>query len=251
MRASYFTSIPLLLVILLSSCQPEIENFESESVADYLPLQPGKYITYRLDSTVFTGFGRTEEIHSFQEKQLVDAIVTDNMGRTSYRINRYLRDTAGTRPWTVSDVYFITPLEKSAEQVENNLRTIRLAVPIKQGFSWLGNNYLPIEPYNKTYSFSSSTNTQLDDWEYRYEAISETAVFNGKTFADVITITHIDEEYELENTTLQGKTFSMDRYAKGVGLVYQELIMWEQQPNSSGSPYKTGFGVRRSLLDHN
>lgn len=251
MRALLFTSTSLLLALLLGSCEPETENFESDSVSDYVSLQPGKYMIYRLDSTVFTGFGRTEEIHSYQEKHLVDAVVTDNLGRTSYRMNRYLRDTAGRQPWTVSDVYFITPLEKSVEQVENNLRTIRLAIPIRPGFTWLGNRYLPIEPYNKTYTFSSSTNTQLDDWEFRYDAVGETAVYNGKTFEDVITITHIDEEYELENTSLEGKTFSMDRYAKGVGLVYQELIMWEQQPNSSGSPYKTGFGIRRKLLDHN
>src|SRR5687767_4593912 len=171
MRAFSFTWVSLLLAFVLGSCEPETENFESESVTDYLPLQPGKFIIYRLDSTVFTGFGRTEEIHSYQEKHLVDAAVTDNLGRTSYRINRYLRDTTGTRPWIASDVYFITPLEKSAEQVENNLRTVRLAIPISPGFSWLGNNYLPIEPYNKTYSFSSSTNTQLDDWEYRYESV--------------------------------------------------------------------------------
>ena len=252
MRASFFTSICILLAALLFyGCEPETEILESEPISDYLPLQVGKYRIYRLDSTVFTGFGRTEEIHSYLEKNLVDAVITDNLGRTSYRIVRYLRDTAQQKPWSASDAYFITPLEKSAEVIENNLRTVRLVMPIKEGFSWKGNNYLPIYPYDKVYSFSSSTNTELNDWEYRYDAVGESTLLHGKTFDDVITVIHIDEEYELENSNLQGKTFSRDQYAKGIGLVYQELVMWEQQPNSGGTPYKTGFGIKRSLLDHN
>jgi hypothetical protein len=46
--------------------------------------------------------------------------------------------------------------------------------------------------------------------------------------------------------------YSLEKYAKGIGLVYQELILWEFQPNSGGvGGYKVGFGIRRSMIDHN
>ena len=48
------------------------------------------------------------------------------------------------------------------------------------------------------------------------------------------------------------KTYAIDKYAKGIGLIYQELDMWEYQPNTGGtSGYKVGFEVKRTLLDHN
>ena len=51
-------------LFFITSCEKETEEFKTEAIADYLPLAVGKYINYRLDSTVFTNFGRNEEIHS-------------------------------------------------------------------------------------------------------------------------------------------------------------------------------------------
>ena len=86
-------------LFFITSCEKETEEFKTEAIADYLPLAVGKYITYRLDSTVFTNLGRNEEIHSYQVKHMVDAQIADNLGRPSYRIIRYLRDSLGTQPW--------------------------------------------------------------------------------------------------------------------------------------------------------
>src|SRR5688572_15133991 len=83
-----------LFVAGIISCN-EKEEFTSEQLTDYFPLQVGKYITYRLDSTVFTGFQRVIEIHKYREKHVVDAVITDNQGRPTYRIFRYLSDSLG------------------------------------------------------------------------------------------------------------------------------------------------------------
>src|SRR6187397_1498439 len=83
---------------LFFSCN-EKEDFTTEALADYMPLSVGKFITYRIDSMVFTNFGRSTEIHKYQVKHQVDALITDNLGRPTYRIFRFIRDTAGTQPW--------------------------------------------------------------------------------------------------------------------------------------------------------
>ena len=46
----------------------------------------------------------------------------------------------------------------------------------------------------------------------------------------------------------------VEKYAKGIGLVYQEYIMWEYQyrsTNNTDDGYKVGFGVKRRMINHN
>src|SRR5687768_5595439 len=103
MRAFQF--LLLLTSVFLFSCEKEIEEFQTEPLSTYISPQPGKYITYRIDSTLFTNFGATIEVHSYQEKHEVDALITDNLGRPSYRVFRFIRDTNGAGPWKPSGSY--------------------------------------------------------------------------------------------------------------------------------------------------
>src|SRR5215470_1597329 len=100
--------------ISIFSCKKQVEVIDD---TDYqkarlleltIPLQAGKYITYRVDSTVFTNFGRTTEVHKYLVKHVVDALVTDNLDRPSYRIYTYISDTTGTQPWQANGSYLIT-----------------------------------------------------------------------------------------------------------------------------------------------
>src|SRR6478672_9108651 len=86
--------------IVFFGCHKKTEEFTSAPLSDYLPLQVGKYITYRLDSTVFTNFGTVTVVNSYQEKHVIDSKFTDASGRDSYRIFRFIRDTAGTQLWS-------------------------------------------------------------------------------------------------------------------------------------------------------
>ncbi|MBS1656200.1 MAG: hypothetical protein JSU05_15210, partial [Bacteroidetes bacterium] len=58
MRSTTIQVILLLALLpgLLVSCGKKTEDFQTEAISDYVPLASGKYITYRLDSTVFTNF---------------------------------------------------------------------------------------------------------------------------------------------------------------------------------------------------
>src|SRR5438309_968141 len=46
-----------LAIVTISSCKKETETLQTEALSSYIPTQTGKYITYRLDSTIFTNFG--------------------------------------------------------------------------------------------------------------------------------------------------------------------------------------------------
>ncbi len=249
---AYFAGM-LILLISFSSCKKQTDDFILESVNDYQPLQVGKYIIYALDSTVYTNFGRDTEIHSYQEKHEVDAVISDNLGRPAYRIFRFLRDADGLTQWTYAGTYFITIEDNKVEVNENNLRVLKLASPITENFSWKGNTYLPTEPYGSVYTFSNDD--YMDDWDFTYESKGETLVLENHTVENVITVNLINESLNYPMTSDEAiayRNYGVDKYAKGIGLVYQEFVMWEYQPNTSGpSGYTTGFGIKRSMLDHN
>ncbi|HZH94618.1 MAG TPA: hypothetical protein VEY06_01990 [Flavisolibacter sp.] len=253
MRTSSFYLLTSLAILLIAfGCKTEKQDLEVETVADYLPLQTGKYITYRLDSLVFTNSGRAEETHSYQEKHAVDAQIMDNLGRPAYRVFRHIRDTAAAQPWRPSGSYFITALANSAEVIEDNLRVIKLVSPVKEGATWKGNRFLGDNPYGLKYSFSNDDN--MEDWEFKMENVNEMLVLKGVPISNVVTVSSINENLNAPVTdagSYGARTTSIEKFAKGIGAVYQEFYMWEYQPNPGSSGYKIGFGVKRSMIDHN
>ena len=245
------------VIILQSSCKKEVEEFTSEPLSNYIPLQAGKYITYRIDSTVFPNFGRNEEIRKYQVKHVIDKQITDNLGRPSYLVYRYisnLNDTLGTPAvWTPNGSYFITPLSQKIEVIEDNLRFLKLHLPVKAGYSWKGNSYLPDDPYFSFYNFSNDD--AMADWDYYFDIFESTFSYRGRNYLNVFTIEEEDEAINVPITNVNAYasiTRAVEKYAKNIGLVYREYALWEYQPNPGGSgPYKTGFGIRMWMVDSN
>ncbi|MDP9229630.1 MAG: hypothetical protein M3O67_03030 [Bacteroidota bacterium] len=345
MRFSSFIRFTLLAFVsfVLFSCDKKTEEFQTEALGDYIPLQIGKYIIYRLDSTVFPNFGRSIEIHKYQVKHLVESRITDNLGRPSYRIFRYLSDVTGTQPWIPNGSYFITPLTDQIEVVENNLRFIKMHLPIREGFTWKGNSYLPTDPYD--YLNHLNNYDDISGWDYTFKGINDT-IINQQPIKDVLTVEEANEisipdtiivlnnqvtipdeannvwvkgpatsiiniitqtnnlgrklsltnvsnfaltlngintppnkrreyEYKTNGWTFGNNTdtlvtsspeygsvdYAIEKYAKGIGLVYREYILWENQPNESLNPipppvytydpFKIGFGIKMWMISHN
>ncbi len=258
MRSLSLTRFSLwaIAVIILFSCNKK-DIFTTEPLSDYLPTVVGKYITYRIDSTVFTNFGRNTEIHKYQIKHVIEAQITDNLGQTTYRVFTYQRDSAGTQPWqaTSPDSYFITPYSDRIEvKDENNLRFIKLHLPVKNGNSWKGNKYLPHNPYELLYNFSNDD--YMEDWDFYFDGASSSFSYRGQNYSDVYSIEEVDEFINvpiINPNDYASKNRAVEKYSKNIGLVYREYEMWEYQPNPSGQggPYKTGFGIRMWMIDHN
>ncbi|MCW3119191.1 MAG: hypothetical protein JWM28_3273 [Chitinophagaceae bacterium] len=261
----------MLAIISVTSCKKQTETFITDTGSDYIPLQTGKYIVYRLDSTVFLNFGKIEQTHAYQVKFEVNAEVQDNLGRPAYRIFRYTRDSAGTQSWQPDNTYLITPLDNQVEFTDDNLRFIKLHLPIKDGYSWKGNKYLPDDPYSFYFLFSNDD--AMADWDYYYNGDPEPSVtLEGQSYTDVLTVQEDDESYNvpvIDQSSYAARTYSIEKYSKNIGLVYKELILWEQQPNPtlvdpgdpndpinyppvySYDPFKTGFGIKMWMIDHN
>jgi hypothetical protein len=249
-----FCPILLFAILLFTSCKNEVEEFKITQPLEFIALAPGKFITYRLDSLVFVQQGRTEETHYYQEKHEVDAEVVDGLGRKSFRIFRYLRDTAALKAWSPAGTYLITPLNGTLEVIEDNLRVLKLVAPLKEGASWKGNHFLGPNPYSSKYTFFNDDD--LDDWNFTVTSTGETINIYGKSYSDVITIKSFDESQNVPVTdprSFATRSLQTEKYAKGIGMISQDFILWEYQPSTSGGTTgtKTGFGVKRRIINHN
>jgi len=235
------------IILLLASCKKETVTFTTASVNDYFPLQVGKYITYNLDSTVFTNFNQTETIRHYQAKYKVEAQTTDNLGRNGYTIYRYLRADS-TQNWTTDNTFTAFPAENSIEYIQDNLRFIKLMAPIDEGFSWKGNSYLAFDPY-RSYVFANPA--FMEDWNYTYQDVNTPLTVNSETFDSTITVFEVADstgDPKVPGTEYAEKTYSIEKYAKDVGLIYKDFIHWEYQ--ATDNTYK-GFGEKLSIIDHN
>lgn len=237
----------ITLLVVTQSCK-KVGTYDSPALSDYMPLSVGKYIRYRMDSTRFIFFGQKDTIISYQAKDVVDAPITDNLGRQGWRIVRYLSDTNGTTPWKPAGSYMVIPTREAVEVVDNNLRYVKLKLPVTEGFSWKGNAYID------TYSLESEVK-YLDGWDYTYADLSQPfTTSKGVTFENTVTIKQRDEV--LGTPTDLGfysqKNYSLEVYAKGLGLIYRNFLHWEYQPPDGSKPgYKEGYGLKLTLIDHN
>lgn len=246
----YFIGISIL-ALLFVSCKKENDNFTTESLNDYFPLQVGKYITYDLDSTVFTNFNETIIIRHYQAKYQVEAETTDNIGRKGFIIYRYLRSDS-TQTWSIDNVFTAYNTGKSIEFIEDNLRFIKLMMPIKKGGYWKGNSYLPTYPYPM---YQSTGSDFTEDWDYIYDSIGVPITINSTTITNTLKVAEVNDTHgdpTLQPNEYAYRTFSVEKYGKGIGLIYREMFLWEYQPPYVViSPGYTGFGVKMSIIDHN
>lgn len=246
----YRLGLIVFVLVSLFSCS-EKEELPLEPLSDYFPLAPGKYITYRIDSLVFTDFQRNIEIHSYQVRHQVDTLITDNLGRPSYRVYRFLRNADGTGEWTNNGSYFVTPLQDRIEVIEDNLRFIKLHAPLREGYNWKGNSYLHVDPY-PIFNFNEG---YMRNWDYYYDSFESSFMHDGHEYIDVWTVEEENSENNFPVTLPTGagyKTRAVEKYARNIGLVYREYMIAEYEPNTSGpDPYYRGFGITMWMIDHN
>ncbi|HRP55781.1 hypothetical protein [Agriterribacter sp.] len=221
----FFLILAVPVFLSLQFCKKQTEAFAfTTSVNDYYPLEVGKYIVYQMDSTVFVNFDTHEEVHSYQVKDIVDAEIADNLGRPSYRIRRMIRDSAGMDPWVDNATFMITPLKRSIEVVENNLRFIKLTSPVKENYYWRGNSY--INAVNEL--------DYLAFWDYTYTSVGQPFSLDNISVENTVTVLQNDYstgDPSLAPTQAASKNYSIEIYGKDIGLIYKDFIYWLYNKN--------------------
>lgn len=235
-------------IIAFSSCSKSKEEFQTAAISDYAPYTVGKYITYALDSLVYINFGTATEIHSYQVKYAVDAEITDNLGRPAYRIIRYIRSN-DTAPWVSDATFMAVNTSEGLEFIENNMRFLKLRLPIRDNYSWKGNTYID------TYSLNSEVK-YLDDWDYIYDSVGAPIQVNTYNLDNCLVVNQRDEVIgnPADVNSYSEINIGQEKYAAGIGMVYKKFFHSEYQPPvpGLGGHFVTGsYGVTLTMIDHN
>jgi hypothetical protein len=222
--------------LLLIRCN-KTDTFPTAKISDYTNMAVGKFVVYRLDSTVTLPFGVGFTVNSYLVKDSVDAMVTDNLNRPGYRIIRYTWDSVGQQ-WNNSNTFLAVSTGKTFEYIENNMRQVRLVSPIADNFSWQGNSYVGTSPFN----FVSNDDNFLS-WTFTYSNVGLPFTVGNLRFDTTITVVQYDSTNNkpFYTNSISNYSKSYEVYAKGVGKIFQDLFSWE---------YQTSYVTRNCLLIH-
>lgn len=248
MRKIFLLTI-IITTVFFSACKKKTEDFQTQPVSDFYPLAVGKYITYNLDSTVYINFGSKDTVISYQVKHYVDALITDNLGRPAYRIIRYIRKTPAN-PWVPDNTFMAVPTEYTIEFIENNLRFIKLKAPVRNGFNWKGNSYIDFTSLNLELRY-------LEDWDYTYDSLNTKTILGTITIDSTLKVAQRDEVIgnPADPTAYSEGNLGIEKYAKGIGLIYRKFLHYEYQPptlpGQKGKYADGSYGVKLTMIDHN
>jgi hypothetical protein len=242
------------ILLMAGACTEKKVEMTSPALSDYFPLTVGKYITYRLDSTVLTQFGRDTVVRSYRCRDQVDAEITDATGRKSFRIIRSMSNLAGTNPYVPAYTFEATPESTDwIEYQENNLRFMKLRFPMIEGFQWKGNSFIDVTSINSPVRY-------LAGWEYTYQDLGKPYTVGGKTYPNTVTILQRDEvvpEGPFNPNFFKQYDYSLEVYALGIGLIYKNFDhkVWQPPtppPDSRPGYWEDGsYRIILSAIDNN
>ena len=239
----------IVAALLFSACKKETEELKTPALSEYVPLEVGKYITYQLDSFRYLPFSTQGITITYQVKFFVDAGITDNLGRPAYRIVRSIRKTDADA-WVPDNSFTAINTGNTYEFIDENLRFLKLQLPIKNGYTWKGNSYINTTSQYSDFRF-------LDGWDYAYDSLDAPLTVGSVTFDSTVKIAQRDEVIGNPDdvNSYSEKNYSAEYYAKGIGLVYKRFLHSEYQPptTSGGSGYYSDAtkGFTLTIIDHN
>ena len=183
---------------------------------NYFPDQAGRYIVYNVDSVFYNGnySPARKDSFKFQIKEKIESIFTDNQGRPTMRLERYVKYYNKNIPysdvsWQLRDVWMQNKTLKTAEKVEENIRYVKLVFPANEDVVWNGN-----------------INNTEDAENYKYNFIDQPRTIGNILFDSVL---QVDQHSE---TNLIIQKIYEEKYARNTGMIYKRVINVDSQyPN--------------------
>lgn len=229
--------------LLFTNCKKENDISNYDYGYNYLPDDSGHYVIYKVDSTIYNDFDNSRRYSTIYLKEKIGEQFLDNLNRISKRIWRYYSDSIPINPnnWEAYSSEYIVKSTLTAERVVDNLRYIIMVFPNDINEKWLGNKYITIPPPY----ILDSTNYYLSDWKYTIKERDKYYNNGSMIFDSTLFISQIQDSSAIF------KTFSTEKYARNVGLVYKELWIVTGEINI-GAPWQDraqkGFILKQNAI---
>lgn len=192
--------IPVFAVLGLAlRCAPDFKDPAPAEVRlghDFFPLEIGQFIEYDVVETHYSLLSPPVTKTS-QLREVVAATLTNASGQSAYRLERFRRDS-DAQPWRLDSVWTARREPERAVKTEGNASFVKLIFPTADGQRWNGN--------------------ALNDRganEYQIRRFDQPTSLNGQNYRTL-------EVVQREDSSLVSLERRLERYARGVGLIYQE-----------------------------
>jgi hypothetical protein len=201
---------------------------------DYFPVEVGTYVEYRADSIWHDQPDpNIEGIHdttSYFIREVIESELEDAAGEPAVRVERYKRNSTD-EAWMLTDVWMAKRTAENAERVEENLRYIKLAFPIRSTASWDVN----------------ALNFR-DTWQASYDSIGVPRELEDLLFPTTVRVLQRDFRNLIDDE------FAYEIYAENVGLIKRYERDLTTQINYVNDPVasniRLGYEFNWEIIDY-
>lgn len=189
--------LSISLIVLVLSCKTDSLNpNQFPNGLEYYPIVTGNYTIYKITS--WTRIPGGFKLDSFQLKELIGDTI-HNFNEVEYRVERFIRNIGDTT-WNdqPDSVWTVRVTGNEIIETQDNIRYVKLTLPIYDGKTWNGN-----------------AENDLGAQNYSVDQIGKPFTVAGQVFSKTLTVT------EMNDTNLVQKNLTKEVYAKDSGLVYR------------------------------
>jgi hypothetical protein len=232
-------------LIFLLACKKESFQEPQNFGYNYQVRDLGYWIDYQVDSIVFSDITNPASIdtYSYFIRESIESEFEDASGNSNLRVEVYKKYELSDA-WSINQAATFTFKEDNFQRNFQDLRFISLIFPVREGREWQGNVFIDV--------LNEPSLEFLDDdkynWTYRYTEVDIPKLMGSFSFDSCATVIQIDEENLFE------KKYSMEVYARNVGLIQKSLIILNTQAPPSGVSFferaESGFILNYTLIDY-
>lgn len=218
-----------ILTSLILSCCSKSEYSEIDFGFDYYPISVNDYRVYEVDCLVYNDFTLTTDTFNYYIKDFVESKNIDAGNRTVFRVERYKKSEL--TDWEIQKVWTSVPEGQFIEEQFDNIRTVKLAFPVKVGHSWDGNARNSLENEEFTY-LNQPIDTFIND-------------------LDLINTQKVEHYYKTDPLQIE-TAIAYELYTPQIGLVSRfETFVKRFTTGVPGEPVvDSGYAVSYNILDY-
>ncbi len=212
-----------LFSLIMTACGSNESETLPNLGKEYYPLAIGQNATFDLDSVIYDPLptGTKIDTYRWQAREVLSDTLRSKAGQLTYVIDRSIK-TAASLSWTPRETFGTSLTSDYALLSENNLTYIKFPTYFNVGTNWDGNTLNDVatkldvageilEPFSKK-------------WIFEVVSFGKAEKVGTKDYPDVLTI-----KAQSDPKILTEKRYSLEKYAKGVGLVYREIQILDTQ----------------------
>ncbi len=244
MKNIFFFLASIVTILSVFSCKNEIIEYNPKNQSNfYYPIAVGSIWTYKLDSIIYDNSGTVIDTFQGIVKETIIDSFENSTGDIEYTIERANKEGDN---WHVTDIWSTSKTDSRVYRTEDNLKFIKMISPVEKKVGWDGNAFIDTE--NTIVKIAGESIKMFDQWHYRYTDVGVEETIGENTYDDIAIVQQVDKE------DVYSRRFSIEKYAKNIGLVYKKMIILNTNNTSESIPWEQkaeeGFILEQKLISY-